>query len=254
MFLNSSERRKYFRLFSFFYFSLLHYSTKYGIIRAKEQQPIAVQGKKQMSENTTKKATKENKTAVKRDKNGKFASKKPECKADDGTVKINKVPGSESQKDKDTTNKGYGVFFSCKVSPEAFECPKFPEIPGFPKLPKLETHEWSLLEGFEKWISEEYPDTLKFKDKKYYSEKIVDKMISDTILKCADVAIKEEEAKAAAEEAKREAKKAQRDARIHAIAKKLSKFGANIICAGILFGLGCAAALGVVGFWKLLWK
>lgn len=194
---------------------------------------------------TEKKKNTETGKSQNRDKNGKFAGNSNEeaNKKDDGKVEIKIVKDSDKKDDDGDTTVKSSMFFS------------FSSFPKFPESPK--THEFSKedvfaeFEELEKKIAEEYPDVLKFDDKKYFSQDAVVKIIAETILTCAKVSANMEE-EAAVE--RKEVEKAEKQLRNRKIAEKISKILANIFMAVIVFGLGCASVFGVIQFFNVLMK
>lgn len=238
-----------------------------------------------MSEPTEKKPTEEKKSPaeekgstktirVNRDKKGRFSSNK---KADDGSVKIKVVKGNkkadaakpEKGNDKQEPKvNGYILHISGDIP-----FPEFPEFPEFPRFSMFETPFPSLvignrdeekkpaastIEDFTQYVSEKNPDSLTFNDKKYYSEQFVGKIVAATIAQCAQKSAQEEErSKKVAEEQKHmaEAKEELRKkVRNHYIAVRLSKIFSKILFGMGIFGLGYAAAFGLIQFGKFIIK
>ena len=211
-----------------------------------------------------------------RDQNGRFANDK---KTDDGTVKIKvvkedkKADAAKPEKGKDKQEpkvKGYILRISGDLPfPEFPEFPKFPEFPRFPSLGMRRLFRTDnrdeekkpaapTIKDFAQYVSEKEPDTLTFNDKKYYSEQFVSKIVAATIAQCAQKSAQEEErTKNVEEEQKRldEAKEELRKkASNHRIAAALSMVLANLLLGVIVFGLGCAAAFGLVQLGKFLFR
>ena len=178
-----------------------------------------------------------------REKNGRFASKKPP--KDDGTVTIKvsktKNPKKPSQPAKDKADNivDYGTYYICYgVSPK-----------------------WKI----EQAPSEDYEGKIEISGKTYYSEKAVAQMISKAIAICASTAAKEvakvkdeyskdrpECPQACTPESDKQYEKSIRASKVRRISQKIASVVANMMLGAFCVGLCSAAVFGLLQLGHLI--